>query len=183
MRPLILLLALSAPLRAQELQIVQPAPPPKKLFVYTSAAFNVWTYLGPKGTAKAVNTTPADRAIVGEQVGFGYFVHPLVRLTLTLQFAEYATNPPAGASSFALFGVIPWVTFVYKGFFTGGGLLLAPVSYGKAPNFDVGVFTATGYSIGIGRGVSLAPAVQFVVMWNQRVAVQLTPTLALGYRF
>ena len=172
--------------RAAEPPPAVAAPPPKppgKFLVYSSLGFNVYTYLGATGSAKSVNLTPADRAILGEQIGFGYFVHPMVRLTLTIQLAEYLSNTPSGASSFALLGFVPWVVFTHKGFFTGAGPILAPISYGKAPNFDAGLYTATGYSFVLGRGLSLAPSLQFVVMFAQRVAVQLTPTLALAYRF
>jgi hypothetical protein len=163
--------------------VVAEVPAPKKFVVYTSASFNVYTYLAPTPTSQAVQLTPDKRAIFGQQVGVGYFVHPLVRLTLTLQLSEYLSHTPAGASSFALLGVIPWATFVYKGFFTGAGPMIAPISYGKMPNFDLGLYTATGYNLTLGRGLSLAPALQFVVMFGQRTAVQLTPALALAYRF
>jgi hypothetical protein len=163
--------------------VAPPPPPPKKFVVYSSLAFNAYTYLAPTPTSKAVHLTPANRAILGEQVGVGYFVHPMVRLTLTLQLAEYLSGTPSGASSFALLGFIPWVMFTTHGFFTGAGPMVAPISYGKIPNFDIGLYTATGYNIVLGRGVSLAPALQFVVMFGQRTAVQLTPALALAYRF
>jgi hypothetical protein len=175
---------LISPARAAEEQVVAEPPPPAKKFVaYSSVAFNVYTYLARTPTSGAVNLTPDKRAIFGQQVGFGYFVHPLVRLTLTLQLSEYLSNTPAGAISFALLGFIPWATFTYKGFFTGAGPMIAPISYGKMPNFDLGLYTATGYNIALPRGVSLAPSLQFVVMFAQRTAVQLTPALALAYRF
>ncbi|HEX8951694.1 MAG TPA: hypothetical protein VF945_07600, partial [Polyangia bacterium] len=88
-----------------------------------------------------------------------------------------------GASHFSLLGIIPWLVFTHRGFFTGAGPVLAPISYGKVPNFDAGIYTATGYSFKLGRGLSLAPALQAVLMLNQRVSFALTPTVALAYRF
>jgi hypothetical protein len=171
------------PARAAEGQVATAPPPAKKFVAYSSLSFNVYTYLARTPTSSAVDLTPDKRAIFGQQLGFGYFVHPLVRLTLTLQLSEYLSNTPAGASSFALLGFIPWATFTYKGFFTGAGPMIAPISYGKMTNFDLGLYTATGYNIALARGLSLAPALQFVVMFAQRTAVQLTPALALAYRF
>ncbi|HEX9102926.1 MAG TPA: hypothetical protein VF997_12025 [Polyangia bacterium] len=164
--------------------IAAPAPKPAgKLLVYTSFAFNVYTYLGAQGMSPATNLTPDNRAIIYQQLGFGYFVHPKLRLTLTLQFGETLTGLPNGASHFSLLGIIPWLVFTHKGFFTGAGPVLAPISYGKVPNFDAGIYTATGYSFKLGRGLSLAPALQAVLMLNQRVSFALTPTVALAYRF
>src|SRR5262249_23595312 len=132
---------------AAPVAVAKPAPkPPGKFLVYTSFAFNVYTYLGESGMAPATNITPADRAIIYQQVGFGYFVHPKVRLTLTLLFGETVTGLPATASKFTVFSIIPWVVYTDKGFFTGIGPSLAPVSYGKVGNFDAGIFTATGYT-------------------------------------
>jgi len=164
--------------------IVKPAPKPSGRFlVYTSFAFNAYTYLGPQGTAPATNLTPDNRAIIYQQLGFGYFVHPKVRLTLTMQLGETLTGLPSGASHFTLLGIIPWVVFTHRGFFTGAGPVLAPISYGKVPNFDAGIYTATGYTFKLGRGLSLSPALQAVLMLDQRVSFALTPTVALAYRF
>jgi hypothetical protein len=186
MRALILILMLTTPVHAQEPppSIVKPPPkPPGKYFVYLGAAVPVYTYMAPKAMAPEAHVTPANRAIFGQQIGFGYFVHPMVRIMLTVQFAEYLTNAPAGASSFALLGFIPWVVFTHKGFFTGAGPMLAPISYGKAPNFDAGIFTATGYSFALGKGVGLAPTLQIIAMLNQRSSVQIAPAISLSYRF
>ena len=164
--------------------VTKAAPkPPGKFLVYTSFAFNVYTYLGPQGTAPSTNLTPDNRAIIYQQLGFGYFVHPKLRLTLTMQFGETLTGLPNGASHFTLLGIIPWLVFTHRGFFTGAGPVLAPISYGKVPNFDAGIYTATGYTFKLGRGLSLSPALQVVLMLNQRVSFALTPTVALAYRF
>ncbi|MGZ3429459.1 MAG: hypothetical protein ACXVCV_22565, partial [Polyangia bacterium] len=45
--------------------------PPGKFLVYTSFAFNVYTYLGAQGTAPSTNLTPDNRAIIYQQLGFG----------------------------------------------------------------------------------------------------------------
>jgi hypothetical protein len=164
--------------------IAKPAPkPPGRFLVYTSFAFNVYTYLGAQGTSPSTNLTPDNRAIIYQQLGFGYFVHPKLRLTLTLQFGETLTGLPNGASHFTLMGIIPWLVFTHRGFFTGAGPVLAPISYGKVPNFDAGIYTATGYTFKLGRGLSLSPALQVVLMLNQRVSFALTPTVALAWRF
>jgi len=173
----------SAPVEAP-VTIAKPAPkPPGKFLVYTSFAFNAYTYLGAQGMSPATNLTPDNRAIIYQQLGFGYFVHPKLRLTLTLQFGETLTGLPNGASHFTLLGIIPWLVFTHRGFFTGAGPALAPISYGKVPNFDAGIYTATGYTFKLPRNLSLSPALQVVLMLNQRVSFALTPTLALAYRF
>jgi len=173
----------SAPVEAP-VTIAKPAPkPPGKFLVYTSFAFNAYTYLGAQGMSPATNLTPDNRAIIYQQLGFGYFVHPKLRLTLTLQFGETLTGLPNGASHFTLLGIIPWLVFTHRGFFTGAGPVLAPISYGKVPNFDAGIYTATGYTFKLPRNLSLSPALQVVLMLNQRVSFALTPTLALAYRF
>jgi len=174
----------SSPPAEAPVTIAKPAPkPPGKLLVYSSFAFNVYTYLGAQGTSPSANLTPDNRAIIYQQLGFGYFVHPKLRLTLTLQFGETLTGLPNGASHFTLLGIIPWLVFTDHGFFTGIGPALAPISYGKVPNFDAGIYTATGYTFKLARGLSLSPALQVVLMLEQRLSFALTPTLALAYRF
>jgi len=174
----------SSPPAEAPVTIAKPAPkPPGKLLVYSSFAFNVYTYLGAQGTSPSTNLTPDNRAIIYQQLGFGYFVHPKLRLTLTLQFGETLTGLPNGASHFTLLGIIPWLVFTDHGFFTGIGPVLAPISYGKVPNFDAGIYTATGYTFKLARGLSLSPALQVVLMLEQRLSFALTPTLALAYRF
>lgn len=173
-----------------------PSPPPTqtlvkrapktragRLLVYNSFAFNAYTYLGATSTAPSLNLTPADRGIIYQQLGFGYFVLPNLRLTLTLQLGETVTGAPANTNTLSLFAIIPWLVYTTHGFFTGAGPVLAPVSYGKAPNFDAGIYTATGYSFQLGRGWSLSPALQVVMMLDQRFSLALTPTVALAYRF
>src|SRR5262249_1608978 len=86
-----------------------PPKPPRKFLVYSSFAFNVYPYLGEKGTLPAANITPDKRAIIYQQIGFGYFVHPMVRLTLTLLFGETLTGVPPGTSQFSTLSIIPWV--------------------------------------------------------------------------
>ncbi len=162
------------------------APAPKKagkFLVYTSFAFNVYTYLGAQGTSPATTLTPDNRAIIYQQLGFGWFPHPNLRLTLTFQFGETLTGLPSGASHYTLFGIIPWLVYTTHGFYTGAGPMLAPVSYAKAPNFDAGIYTATGYIFKLPKNLSLAPALQLVLMLNQRVSFAVTPTVALAYRF
>src|SRR6266446_4850991 len=105
----------SAPSEAP-ITIAKPAPkPPGRFLVYTSFAFNVYTYLGAQGTSLATNVTPDNRAIIYQQLGFGYFVHPKLRLTLTLQFGETLTGLSNGASHFTLVGIIPWLVFTHRG--------------------------------------------------------------------
>ena len=164
--------------------VVKAAPkPPGKFLVYTSFAFNVYTYLGAQGTSPSTNLTPDNRAIIYQQLGFGYFPHPNLRLTLTFQFGETLTGLPNGASHYTLFAIVPWLVYTTHGFYTGAGPMLAPVSYAKAPNFDAGIYTATGYIFKLPKNLSLAPAVQLVLMLNQRVSFAVTPTVALAYRF
>ncbi len=180
------LAALASSARAEELEAqVQAAAPrvDKPYYTYASFAFNAYTHLDATAKAGVANLTPANRAIVYQQVGFGYFVHPNLRLQLTMQFGETLTNVPAGASAFTTLGFIPWIVFTTHGFFTGAGPLLCAISYGKVPQFDAGLFTATGYSFALGHGVALAPALQVVAMVQQRTSIALTPTVALGWRF
>ncbi len=176
-------LAPDPPAPANTVSVATPQKKPGRFLVYTSFAFNVYTYLGPTSTAPATNLTPADRAIIYQQLGVGYFFHPKLRVMLTLQFGETLTGLPANGNTFTLLGIIPWLVFSHRGFYTGAGPVLAPISYGKVPNFDAGIYTATGYSFQLGRGLSLSGAVQAVLMLDQRVSFAITPTVALGYRF
>jgi hypothetical protein len=169
---------------AAPIMLTKPASRFKgNLITYASFAFNAYTYLGASGKSPQTNLNPGNRAIIYQQLGFGWFFHRLFRVMLTLQFGETLTNVPAGASTFTVFGIIPWVVFSTHGFWTGAGPVLAPISYGKAPNFDAGIYTATGYAVKLGKGFTLPMGVQLVFMLSQRTSIAVTPTVALAYRF
>jgi hypothetical protein len=174
----------AAPMAAP-MVLVRPAPSRAKgrFTTYASMGFNVYTHLGAKGSSPAADLTPASRAIVYQQLGVGYFFHPLLRVQLTFIFGETATGLPAGASTFTTFAIVPWLIFSTHGFFTGAGPQLAPVSYGKGVNFDAGIYTATGYAVPLGKGFTLPLSCQLVVMLNQRTSFAVTPAAALAYRF
>jgi hypothetical protein len=177
------LASIAAPPPVQE--VAQPAPSKLKdhFMTYASFGFNAYTYLGASAKAPATYITPASRGIIYQQVGAAYYFHKYLRLQLTFIFGETVSNVPAGTSAFSQFAVVPWLVFSTHGFFTGAGPELAPVSYGKAPNFDAGIYTATGYAPKLGHGLSLPMSLQVVVMLNQRTAVALTPAVALAWRF
>jgi hypothetical protein len=196
MKPLVLALFSSTALAAPELasiaetppvsqQLAQPTPSKVKdhFMTYASFAFNAYTYLGASATAPSLQLTPASRAIIYQQVGAAYYFHKYLRVQLTLIFGETISNVPPGTSAFSQFAIVPWLVFTTHGFFTGAGPEFAPISYGKAPNFDAGIYTATGYAVKLGRGLSLPLSLQVVVMLNQRTSVALTPSVAFAYRF
>jgi hypothetical protein len=170
---------------APPIQATRPAPSKVKdrFLTYTSFGFNAYTWLGATATAPSTELTPASRGIIFQQVGAAYYVHRLLRVQLTIIFGETVSNLPSGASTFTTLGIVPMLVFTTHGFFTGAGPQLAPISYGKAPNFDAGIYTATGYSVKLGHGLSLPIAMQVVVMLNQRTSVALTPAVALAWRF
>jgi hypothetical protein len=165
--------------------VARPAPSRTKgrWLTYASFAVNAYTYLGATRTAPVTQLTPASRGILYQQLGLGFFLLPSLRLTFTFLFGETVSGLPAKASPYTVFGVIPWLVYTTHGFFTGAGPQLAPVSYGKAPNFDAGIFTATGYAVQLGRGFALPLTMQAVLMLKQRVSFALTPSVGLAYRF
>ena len=159
-----------------------PPPPAPRGFVHASLGFNVYTHLGATSTAAATDFTPANKAMLFQQLGVGYWVHPLVRLQLTFMFGETLTGMSAGQSSFTLAAVMPIACFTWKGLFAGVGPLFAPRALGNW-GLNVGLFTIAGYALSLGQGFSLALAVQAPFMFMQRSSVAVTPALVLGYRF
>jgi len=166
-------------------EVVKPAPSKVKnhFMTYASFGFNAYTYLPATATQPEAHLTPASRGIIFQQVGAGYYFHKYLRVQLTLIFGETVSNVPMGASTFTSLSIVPQLVFSTHGFFTGGGPSLAPVSYGKAPNFDAGIYTATGYAVKLPHGLSIPISVQLVVMLNQRTSVAITPAVALAWRF
>jgi hypothetical protein len=169
-----------------------PAPAPretperravrKPFFVHQSLGFNVMTYTAASGNLPSSTVTPADKVIVFQQVGIGYWVHPNVRLQLTGMFGETLSGLKPGASSFTLGAVIPCVFYTNGGFFAGGGPMFAPRAFGK-DDFNFGLFTLAGYAFRLVDGLSLAAAVQVPVMFKQMDSVAITPALVLSERF
>jgi hypothetical protein len=187
--------AQNAPVVAQNdsvapLETPEPTPaeaPPsvhafRPFFIHESFGVNAVTYTAASGKAAASTVTPSDKTILFQQVGVGYWVHPHIRLQVTGIFAETVSGLKPGASSFTLGGVIPCVFYTNGGFFAGGGPLFAPRAFG-ANGFNVGIFTLGGYAFQLGRGVSLAAAVQVPVMLAQKDSVAVTPAVVLGERF
>jgi hypothetical protein len=162
--------------------IAAPAPQPARGFVHASLGFNVYTHLGATSTAAATDFTPANRAMLFQQLGVGYWVHPLLRLQLTFMFGETLTGMSAGQSAFTLAAVMPIACFTWKGLFVGVGPLFAPRALGNW-GVNVGLFTVAGYALSLGKGFSLALAVQAPFMFMQRYSAAVTPALVLGYRF
>ncbi|MBL8955699.1 MAG: hypothetical protein JNK82_33300, partial [Myxococcaceae bacterium] len=125
---------------------------------------------------------PANRMMLFEQLGAGYWVHPLVRVQLTLMLGETATGLPPGGSAFTLAAAMPLVVLTWKGAFIGTGPLIAPRAFGTW-GVHIGLFTFLGYGLPLGKGFALGLAVQVPVMFAQRVSVAVTPALFVGYRF
>jgi len=165
------------------IEATKPAPSKVKghFMTYASFGFNAYTHAVTNGAA--ADYTPANRAIIFQQLGAGYFFHKNLRVQLTFIFGETVTGAPANTNTFSSFNIVPQLVYSTHGFFTGGGPSFAPVSYGKAPNFDVGIYTATGYAVNLGRGFTLPIAVQLVLMLYQKTAFAVTPAVALAYRF
>jgi hypothetical protein len=130
----------------------------------------------------ASTVTPANKVIQFEQVGFGYWVHPNIRVQLTGMFGETLSGLKPGASSFTLGAVIPCVFYTNGGFAAGGGPMFAPRAFG-ADAFNLGIFSVVSYGFKLGGGTSLAVAVQVPVMVEQKFSVAVTPALALAERF
>jgi hypothetical protein len=165
--------------------VVKKAPSRTKgrLLTYASFGFNAYTYLAASSSAPATQLTPASRGIIYQQVGAGYFVHPMLRLTLTFIFGETVSGRPTGTDTLSAFSIVPWLVFTTHGFFAGAGPQLSPISYGKVGKFDAGIYSMTGYAANLGHGFLLPMGVQFVLMLNQRTSFALTPSVALAYRF
>jgi hypothetical protein len=168
--------------------IVKPAPkPPGRYFVHANFAFNVYTYLSAMGDGMgpraATHLTPANRAIIFEQVGFGYYVHPKLRLQLTMQIGETLTGLPDGKSPVALLAFLPLAVFTHKGFVLGVGPQFAPISANTVPRVDGGLFAVTGYTFKLPKGFSLGGLVQGSFLFRDRVTAAISPAVIVANRF
>ncbi len=188
--PLLLLLgSISAPAAAQDAPAPSPppAPAPRPFLVHLNVGVNAYTYAGAfmdgSGNMNGeAHLWPGNRLMLLQQLGFGYWVHPNVRLTLTLQLVETATNLPPNASALTLMGAIPWVAVTEGPFFVGAGPLFAWWAYGTA-GFAAGVFLATGFTIPVGGGWAVGAAVQAPLLWGQRFSFGVSPALVVAHRF
>jgi hypothetical protein len=154
----------------------------RRWLVHFNFGFNLYTYYSGTATTVGQHFTPANRVGIGQQVGVGYFVHPNLRVQLTLQFNETLTGLPASASAFSLFGVIPCLVFTAHGGFLLVGPFLVPRSFGR-DEFEAGVFISGGYTFKLPHGFGIAPAVQLPITMVSRLAIAITPLVSLSYRF
>jgi len=161
------------------------APGPQRPFiVHLNVGFMAAQFLADSGAQPAQTVTIADRQLILQLAGFGYYVLPELRVMLSLQFVELVGGGPAGASPLALVGVIPWLGWHPGGgpFFVGIGPLVAPRSYGQN-EVDLGIWTAAGVAFPLGAGFAAGAAVQLPLMLLRRVAFAIAPAAFLAYRF
>jgi len=177
--------ATSPPPATVEVKKVQK--PPGKYFVHASFAFNVYTYLSAwgdeMGPRAETHLHPGNRAIIFQQLGFGYFFHKMFRVQLTMQIGETLTGLPDGKDTVALLAFIPCVAFVYKGFVATLGPQFAAISANTVPRFDAGIFFATGYTFKLPHGFSLGPLIQLSTFYSDRTTVAISPALIASARF
>jgi hypothetical protein len=174
-----------APLQAP-VTVAKPQPSPGKFFVHANVAFNAYTFLGsPYAGGNEVHVHPGNRAILFQQLGFGYFFHKMLRVQLTVQFGETMTDSISDgkARGFSLFSIIPWLIFTTKGFVLGIGPQIAPVTLGQAGRVDGGLFMATGYTFKLPKGFVIGPLVQLAMFFRDRVTAAVSPAVIVGYRF
>jgi hypothetical protein len=150
--------------------------------VHLNFGINAYTYAAPTASSAAMNMMPTNRLILLQQVGFGYWVHPNVRLQLTLQFTESVTGLPATASPLTLLGAIPWVVYTNGMFFAGAGPLIAVRAYGQWQP-DLGLFSAVGISVPVGEGFGVGAALQVPIMFLQRFSIAVSPAIFVAKRF
>lgn len=159
-----------------------PVERPRPFFVHTNVALNAFTYLAPLGTKPGTLLTPATRAILFEQAGFGYFFDKHFRAQLTLQFGETLTNTPEGVSPLTLGAVLPLLVFVEGSFWVAVGPALAFQSSGVR-HFDLGEYVAVGWAFQLGNGISISPIITHLGLYYQRVSLGVSPSVSLAYRF
>jgi hypothetical protein len=167
--------------QAQEQQVVAKVEP-GRLFVHATMGVNAYSYLGATSSAKAGEVTLASRTTLLQQVGVGYWVHPLLRLQLTAMLAETVSGLPAGGNAFTLASVLALACVTWRGIIAGGGIVVAPRALGSwGANF--GLTGTLGYGASLGAGWTLALVAQVPVLLTQRLSVTIAPAVVLGYRF
>jgi len=173
----------TAPADEPATEALAPAPPPGRFIAHLNVGFVAMNWLGAHGGSGAHTVTVADRLLILQLMGFGYFITPHLRVMLSVQFVELLAGGPDGASTFVLGGAIPWLAWHPWGpFFVGAGPLLAFQSYGKS-QLDAGLWTAVGAAWGIGAGFALGAAVQVPITFEVRTAVTVAPAAFVAYRF
>jgi len=160
-----------------ESQVVAP-----RWLVSATLSYNVYSYLGVTSSAAATSITPDKRGTFGQQVGVGYQFHPNFSLRLGLNFAEALYGYPNGASVLTTIGATPWVVFAAKGFFIGAGPFFAIWTYGKN-GFDLGTWTALGYTLGLPENFALSVGASLTTMFLQRTCIAINPAITISRRF
>jgi hypothetical protein len=151
-------------------------------FVHAQFGAAVVSFVGSSGTQPSRWFSPADRVVLGQLVGIGYWLLPHLRLTLTMQFNETVSGLPANASPFTFMGVIAWAAYTNGPFFAGIGGVIAPRSFGMW-DADAGIFANAGSGVPLGAGFTLGIGVQMPLMLARRVSWSVSPYLYLSKRF
>jgi hypothetical protein len=161
--------------------------------VYTSVS--AWT--NPAGgSVPSQSFSPGDRLALVELIGAGYWVHPHIRLNLSVQFAETLTSQPANPAKpkgpqtltgLTFAGAIAWAALTEGPFFVGMGPMAGPRWMGNTAKEwvfgDVGLFSCLGAAARLPSDFALALAVQLPVTFNPALNFSIVPALALSRRF
>jgi hypothetical protein len=155
---------------------------PQRFFLHANVSLNAFTYNAALGSSPAQELTPEKRLSFGQQVGFGYYVLPYLRVQLTLQLNESSYGLPAHTSAFTTAGFIPWLVFTTHGFYVGAGPLLWARAYSKN-DFEAGIYVATGYVFAMPHHFGIGLGVQMPITLDERKTIQISPIMTGTYRF
>ncbi len=186
------------------------APPPPSAeqqpirhpwFVHVNVGVPVYTTVGSwtnptGGNVASRSFSPTDRFGLVQLVGAGYWVHPNIRLNLSLQFAETLTSQAANAAQpsgpqtltgLTFMSAIAWAAFTYGPLFVGAGPMAGPRWMGNSAKDwvygDIGIFSCVGAGVPLPSDFALALAVQTPVTFNPAANFAIIPALALSRRF
>jgi hypothetical protein len=127
-------------------------------------------------------TTVSDAVGLSEFVGAHYFFADGWRLGMNLQFTELLTTPPAGASRFTTFALLPQVGWHFYGpLFAALVFSFLPRTSGAA-KLDLGVQGVLGAAIPITNRVNLAGAIEVPYNFYVHRTVGVTPLLGVIIR-
>ena len=175
--------------------------PARRWFAHLNVGVPVYTtvssWTNPSGGNVASQSfTPADRFALVELIGAGYWVHPHIRLNLSLQFAETLTSQPANAAKpsgpqtltgLTFMSAIAWAAFTGGPFFVGVGPMSGPRWMGNTATHwvygDIGIFSCLGVALALPSDFAVALAVQLPVTFNPAVNFAVVPAVSLSRRF
>jgi hypothetical protein len=142
---------------------------------------NVWTHNFAQNGQPAKTVTIADRCVLIESIGAGYYVTDRLRVGFSVQFNEAVTNPPP-TSAFTQFSLNPQVNYNFWGPLTVTVGTSFVLRLNGISQFGFAPFGALSAGVPLGAGFSFIGGIAVPFFITPVTSVGLVPFVGFSFK-